>query len=166
MVLPTTSARDADAPAANLPDRAAAPHRCLNILLVEDHQDTAQALSESLMTRGHRVRVVRGVQAALREAAADPCEVLISDIGLPDGNGCDLMRRFQECGGNLGIAITGFGKLSMAVKREREVITSRCIVAVRPANSAMSAPAMNALSPAPVMTTTPTDSSSRSSSNN
>ncbi len=52
----------------------------------------------------------------------------------------------------------------MAVKTERAVITSRCATAVRPANSVMSAPATNAFSPAPVMTTTRTVSSSRNSS--
>src|SRR3989442_5205708 len=58
----------------------------------------------------------------------------------------------------------GLGKVSIAVNSDRAVITSRCIIAVRPANSAMSAPATNALSPAPVMTTTRIDASLRSSS--
>src|SRR3989442_15200800 len=58
----------------------------------------------------------------------------------------------------------GLGKVSIAVNSDRAVITSRCIIAVRPANSAMSAPATNALCPAPVMTTTRIDASLRSSS--
>src|SRR6266516_3925008 len=57
------------------------------------------------------------------------------------------------------MAITGFGKTSIAVKSERPSMTARCINAVRPENSAMSAPAIKALSPAPVMTTTRTSSS-------
>src|SRR5713101_5414842 len=60
--------------------------------------------------------------------------------------------------------MTGFGKVSIALNSPRSSITSRCVIAVRSANSAMSAPAMKALSPAPVKTTTRTDSSARNSS--
>jgi two-component system CheB/CheR fusion protein len=40
----------------------------------------------------------------------DRSKVLISDIGLPDGNGWDLMARFKAQGGGPGIAISGFGQ--------------------------------------------------------
>ena len=35
--------------------------------------------------------------------------MLISDIGLPDGNGWDLMNEFQKKFGAKGIALTGYG---------------------------------------------------------
>lgn len=40
----------------------------------------------------------------------DRAELLVTDIGLPDGNGCELMKRFKECYGLPGIAISGFGQ--------------------------------------------------------
>lgn len=108
VVLPTTIGATAVAPAVPSLGRTATPRR-LNILLVEDHHDTAQALSESLTARGHRVRVAGGVDAALREAASDPCELLISDIGLPDGSGIDVMRRMTPAPSVGAIAMSGFG---------------------------------------------------------
>ena len=118
VMLPTTITRDADAPSVQSQRRAATPHRLLDILLVEDHQDTAQALCDSLIARGHRVRVVSGVDDALREAASDPCELLISDIGLPDGSGLDVMRRMEPAPTVGAIAMSGFGM-------EKDLLRSR-----------------------------------------
>ena len=47
---------------------------------------------------------------AKAEKRLDKCDVLVSDIGLPDGDGCELMQRFRARGGQVGIAITGFGQ--------------------------------------------------------
>ena len=94
------------------------PHRSLIILVVEDHDDTAQALRESLVARGHRVRVAASIAVALREAAADPCELLISDIGLPDGSGVDLVRQIEPSPTFGAIAMSGFGM-------EKDVVRSR-----------------------------------------
>ena len=118
VMLPTTITRDTDPPSVHSERRAATPRRLLDILLVEDHQDTAQALCDSLIARGHRVRVVTGVDAALREAASDPCELLISDIGLPDGSGLDVMRRMDPAPTVGAIAMSGFGM-------EKDLLRSR-----------------------------------------
>ena len=83
--------------------------RHAQILLVEDHADTAAAVLASLSSRGHVVRVVHSVADALCAAAAEPVEVLISDIGLPDGSGLDLMRQISPRPSNGAIAISGFG---------------------------------------------------------
>jgi PAS domain S-box-containing protein len=97
---------------------AAAPpardaHR-LSILLVEDHPDTAHIMAKLLRARGHRVRSAASVREALAAAAADPFDLLISDIGLPDGTGQQLMaelrNRRRGGGGDIqGIALSGFG---------------------------------------------------------
>jgi CheY-like chemotaxis protein len=81
----------------------------LNILLVEDHADTAQVVFEFLTSRGHRVRLVHAVEEALRAAAGDRFEVLISDINLPDGSGLDLVRRIEPKPAIGAIAVSGFG---------------------------------------------------------
>jgi len=107
VTLPTTTA-DAH-PQASRSRQSVAPQRRLNILLVEDHEDTAQTLRESLAARGHRVRIAGAVGEALREASADPCELLISDIGLPDGSGIDLIRQIAPQPSVGAIAMSGFG---------------------------------------------------------
>jgi len=81
----------------------------LRILLVEDHADTAEAMAELLGLLGHEVRVAGGVHAAL--ATADEpgsLDLLISDLGLPDGSGLDVMRALASSG-LPGIALSGYG---------------------------------------------------------
>ncbi len=87
------------------------------LLLVDDHADTLHALAALLRKAGYTVQTAENVlQAGPLLAQA---EVLISDIGLPDGSGCDLMRRFKELGGIPGIAITGFGQEEDIARSER-----------------------------------------------
>ena len=76
---------------------------------MEDHVDTAHTLRDALVAQGHRVRVAAAVSAALHEAAACPCDLLISDVGLPDGSGIDLLRQIQPSPTLGAIAMSGFG---------------------------------------------------------
>ena len=78
------------------------------ILLVEDHTDTLRALASLLRKAGYPVETAENVRQA--EPLLVNAEVLVSDIGLPDGSGCDLMLRFKEHGGTHGIAISGFSQ--------------------------------------------------------
>ena len=80
-----------------------------SILLVEDHVDTALALSRLLTLAGYRVASAEGVQAALRMCEAQRFDLLISDIGLPDGTGHDLMRELSHRYNAKGIVVSGFG---------------------------------------------------------
>jgi CheY-like chemotaxis protein len=89
------------------PDPVARPR---SILLVEDHADTAEAMAEILRERGHRVVVAGSLGGAL--AAADEgsgINLVISDLGLPDGSGLTLMRELKARYGLPGIAISGYG---------------------------------------------------------
>lgn len=81
----------------------------MHILLVEDHVDTNRSLTTLLRRRGYKVQPAVSVQSALDLAATERFDVLISDIGLPDGSGIDLMRSLQGTGSFLGIALTGYG---------------------------------------------------------
>ncbi len=85
--------------------------RRLNILLVEDHADTARVMSRLLQNRGHQVAVAESVAAALETALAENFDVLLSDIGLSDGTGIDLMNQLRQKRGTTmpAIALTGFG---------------------------------------------------------
>jgi CheY-like chemotaxis protein len=84
------------------------------VLLVEDHEDTALMMEKMLSMHGHEVVAATSVVAALAalQAGAGPgFDLVVSDIGLPDGTGYDLMRRArQEFGLAVpAIAITGYG---------------------------------------------------------
>jgi len=78
------------------------------ILLVEDHADTSAALRNLLARRGHHVGVAHDVHSALEVAERHSFDLVISDVGLPDGTGADLMARLRATGVR-GIAISGFG---------------------------------------------------------
>ena len=92
---------------------AAAPttpqRQTMRILLVEDHEDTNRSLTRLLRRRGHHVQSASTVQSALDLSKKEEFDVLISDLGLPDGSGIDLMRTLNSGRPLLGIALTGFG---------------------------------------------------------
>ncbi len=64
----------------------------LRILLVDDSLDTIQVLSWLLASRGLRVREAASVAEALAAARAEPPDVIITDIGMPEQDGYDLLR--------------------------------------------------------------------------
>jgi signal transduction histidine kinase len=70
-------------------DRAPAP---LRILLVDDSIDTIQVLGWLLTAKGLHVREVASVPQALDAAHAEPPDVIITDIGMPELDGYDLLR--------------------------------------------------------------------------
>jgi CheY-like chemotaxis protein len=98
------------APSATAPDPASGEtSRPRRILLVEDHQDSADTLSQLLAFHDYEVSVARTVQEAIDVADQGLFDVVISDIRLPDGSGLDLMRRLRSNRPIRGIAISGFG---------------------------------------------------------
>jgi signal transduction histidine kinase len=96
-----------DDPPPLLPAGSASPrHR---ILLVEDHLPTATALTRLLVRRGYDVVTASSVTEARAAVGASKFDLLISDLGLPDGDGCDLMQELKGTNGLVGIALTGYG---------------------------------------------------------
>ncbi len=79
------------------------------ILLVEDHQDTARVLHRILTKAGHRVALAHRVADARALAAEKRFDLVVSDVGLPDGSGLDLMRHLRATYELRGIALSGFG---------------------------------------------------------
>ena len=106
LTLPGATAGPPPQKAAPRPSDAAG--RKLRILLVEDHQDTARAMTWLLKRHGHQVRVAGSVRDAIDEAGRADVDLLISDIGLPDGTGLDVIRQMPRKG-IPAIALTGFG---------------------------------------------------------
>ena len=80
-----------------------------DILLVEDHEDTARVLRRMLEAAGYAVGQANSVAGARDLATKRVFDLLISDVGLPDGSGLDLMRELRERQGMSGIALSGFG---------------------------------------------------------
>ena len=82
--------------------------RPLQILLVEDHDDTRRTLVR-LLSRNHHVYDARTIADALAVADRTRFDLLISDLGLPDGSGLDLMRQLRQRYQIKGICLSGFG---------------------------------------------------------
>jgi len=82
----------------------------LRILLVEDHADTARIMGRLLRAEGYEVETAGDIASALECAKRSSFDLLISDMGLPDGSGLDLMRQLVAAKQPLkAIAISGYG---------------------------------------------------------
>ena len=90
----------------DLAKEIASPRR---ILLVEDHEATRSVLSRLLTRDGHRVTTASCVAAGLATARAHEFDFVISDLGLPDGTGIELMMAIRAERGWPGIALSGYG---------------------------------------------------------
>ena len=66
------------------------------ILLVEDHHDTRTAFAAVLRNWGHHVGTSESVAGGLKFLEANPVDVVVSDIGLPDRNGYDFIAEARE----------------------------------------------------------------------
>lgn len=87
----------------------------MNILLVEDHEDSRVILSSLLIHCGHEVASTGNMQDALRLLDNLRFDVLVSDIGLPDGNGIDLVVEAKKAP-----ALEENGRLNCARAERRE----------------------------------------------
>src|SRR5215212_1234887 len=82
----------------------------MRILLVEDHVDTREVLTRLLTHWGFEVAPAENLQHGLDQLDGQPIDVILSDIGLPDGTGYALINEARRRGKNvLGIALSGFG---------------------------------------------------------
>lgn len=95
--------------------------RPLRIFVVEDHPDTLNVILLYLRRLGHQVFHATTMAEALAAIPAAGCDVLISDVGLPDGNGWELMSRLKQEGRphpGFGIVISGFGSKADRAKSQ------------------------------------------------
>jgi CheY-like chemotaxis protein len=108
--LPTVGAPTALAASARPPRgelRASARPR--HVLLIEDNEPTLGALTKLLRRLGHRVTTATTVATATAATRHEHFDLIISDLGLPDGSGLDVMRQLRDRYGGRGIALTGYG---------------------------------------------------------
>ncbi len=77
--------------------------------MVEDHAATLEALSGLLLRAGHQVVTASTVADALKAADEGSFDLVISDLGLPDGTGIQLMEQLRDRWHLRGIALSGYG---------------------------------------------------------
>jgi PAS domain S-box-containing protein len=89
---------------------AAGSLRKVRLLIVEDHVDTAKTLGRLLRHAGYSVETADNVASAIDLVERLTFDVLVSDIGLPDGTGYELMHQIAQRGRSVrAIAMSGFG---------------------------------------------------------
>jgi CheY-like chemotaxis protein len=121
LTLAATAPEPSAGPALPAPPAETAGHAGLRILLVEDHADTREALADLLRMYGHEVTVAGSLAAALAIAATERFDLVVSDLGLPDGSGLDLMPQIRALSPYdvKGICLTGYG-MEEDIRKSRE----------------------------------------------
>jgi PAS domain S-box-containing protein len=95
------------------------PATAMRLLVVEDHEPTLTVLARMLKRDGHETVMASTVAEAEAAAAVATLDLVISDIGLPDGSGIDLMAKLRVRHGLRGIALSGYG-MEEDMKRAQE----------------------------------------------
>jgi len=79
------------------------------ILLVEDHESTAEVVGRLLSRHGHEVWKAYSYLQAREIAMQQAVEVLVCDLHLPDGNGFDLLSEIKINKPVKGVVLSGHG---------------------------------------------------------
>jgi CheY-like chemotaxis protein len=119
VVLPSSAgAAVLDMPSSVGPTAPAQPRdalKGLRILVVEDEPDTCEFLERFLTGYGAHVVTARSAAQAVARITDDSIEIIVSDIGLPDVDGYDLMQRIRRLSPSAGgitpaIALTAYAR--------------------------------------------------------
>src|SRR5206468_7328908 len=97
-----------DQPVDREPKQFVPTHR--RVLLVDDHYDTCIGMKRMLERHGYEITVAHTAEQAVEKVRTQGFDLLISDIGLPDRSGHDLMREVRSSKALHGIALSGFGQ--------------------------------------------------------
>jgi CheY-like chemotaxis protein len=89
------------------------------ILVVDDHDDTLRSMKMLLKRLGYEVLAAENMTEALRIAEQQHFDILLSDIGLPDGTGLDLLKRLRAKRNIKALALSGFG-MDEDIERSQE----------------------------------------------
>jgi PAS domain S-box-containing protein len=117
--LPVTAARASAAPQMLSAESPMEKIYARRILLVEDHAQTRNTLARLLTNRGHEVATAETVSQARDLALTFAYDLVLSDLGLPDGNGHELMTELRRLRPDChGIALSGYG-MDSDIQRSR-----------------------------------------------
>jgi CheY-like chemotaxis protein len=89
------------------------------ILVVDDHGDTLRSMKLLLRRLGYEVLAAENMMDALQIAEEQPFDILLSDIGLPDGSGLELLKRIRQRRDVPALALSGFG-MDEDIERSRD----------------------------------------------
>lgn len=96
-------------PVTAAPESSAA-NAAVHILLLEDHEPTLVVLARLLTRAGYQVVTANSVANATAAAESQKFDILVSDLGLPDGTGPEAIAKLRGIQPNLrGIALSGYG---------------------------------------------------------
>src|SRR6266478_1452721 len=90
-------------------EKEASVPRHRRVLVVDDHHDTCTGMKRMLERRGYEITLAHSAEQAVEKVRTQDFDLLISDIGLPDRSGYELMREVRNSKGLPGIALSGFG---------------------------------------------------------
>ena len=79
------------------------------LLLIDDHADTLQVMARLLKHRGYAVLLAVDCRSALEIAEHHPFDLIISDLGLPDGSGLTLLGQLRRGRPVPAVALSGYG---------------------------------------------------------
>ncbi len=91
----------------------------IRILVVEDHADTARAIAALLRADGHEVVIAGTVAEAVAAHRERPADLVLSDLGLPDGSGLRLPSALDAIRPTRAIVLSGYGSQA-DLNRSRE----------------------------------------------
>jgi GAF domain-containing protein len=105
----------ATAAAAPAPPVQALPERKGNVLLIDDEASVLEIVAEVLSAHGHSVTVARGGREGLLAFAAGRFDLVMTDLGMPDLNGWDVVRSIKESRTTTPVLVlTGWGDTAEA----------------------------------------------------
>lgn len=108
------------------------PPKTLRIFLVENHADTLEYMQMYLELFGHTVQSADSMTKALAILPLADCDVLISDLGLPDGDGWMLMHLLQLSRPIYAVAMSGFGARTDLVKSKEAGFRHHLLKPIKP----------------------------------
>lgn len=99
------------------------------ILVVDDHVDTLRIMTKLLRGSGYKVLPAASCAEArsVAEASGWKFDLLLCDVGLPDGDGADVLAEFKQRCGCVTIALTGFASDGDLARYEQKHI-DRCLI--------------------------------------
>ena len=91
--------------------------RSQRILVADDESDITEVLADILSEQGYTVETAHDGRAAWDTYRADPFDVVVTDLKMPEMGGIDLLRRVQESGNpTLVVIMTGFATVETAIE--------------------------------------------------
>lgn len=114
--LPLHPQQQAPAPSSNLPsteDVTSQARPCLQVLVVDDHEDGARSLAMILEILGHTVAIAHDGQEAIAEVQRRHPDVILMDLGMPRMNGYEACQAIRQMPGGseiVMVALTGWGQ--------------------------------------------------------